>query len=166
MNTIAWPQGGSLDWFVTVMKKYAVFHGRAGRAEYWYFTLIWLVLSVVLTLLDAILGTLHQPDGPGLLSGIFAFGLMLPSAAVTVRRLHDTGRGAWWMLLLFVPFAGPPALLVLLALRGTPGANRFGPGPGPAALAGRAASRLTAAHAGGRPFPSLFSLPGPPRARE
>ena len=129
MNSIAMPQGSSLDWFITVVKKYAVFRGRAGRAEYWYFTLIWLIISAVLAMLDASLGTLHQPDGPGLLSGIFAFGLMLPSAAVTVRRLHDTGRGAWWMLLLFVPFVGPFAFLALMAVKGTPGENRFGTGP-------------------------------------
>ena len=129
MNAIVGPQASSLDWFLAVVKKYAVFHGRAGRAEYWYFTLIWLLISAVLTMLDAILGTLHQPDGPGLLSGIFAFGLMLPSAAVTVRRLHDTGRGAWWILLLFVPFVGPFAFFALMAFRGTPGENRFGAGP-------------------------------------
>ncbi|WP_198320844.1 DUF805 domain-containing protein [Azohydromonas aeria] len=132
MNSVAVPQGSSLDWFITVVKKYAVFHGRAGRAEYWYFTLIWLLISVVLTLLDAILGTLHEPDGPGLLSGIFTFGLLLPSAAVTVRRLHDTDRRAWWMLLLFVPFVGPFAFLALMAFKGTPGENRFGTGPGEA----------------------------------
>ena len=118
-----------MDWFVTVLKRYAVFSGRAGRPEYWFFTLIYLVAAVVLALIDGILGTVHARAGIGLLSGVFALALFLPALAVTVRRLHDSNRSGWWCLVSLVPLLGPLVLLVLMLLRGSAGPNRFGPAP-------------------------------------
>jgi uncharacterized membrane protein YhaH (DUF805 family) len=121
-----------MDWFVTGLKKYAVFRGRAGRPEYWYFTLIYFLASIVLVVLDAIAGTFAAGSGVGLLSGIFSVALALPVLAVTVRRLHDTGRSGWWLLIVLVPLIGAIVLVVFTLQAGTEGANRFGPGPEPA----------------------------------
>jgi uncharacterized membrane protein YhaH (DUF805 family) len=120
-----------MDWFVTVLKRYAVFKGRAGRPEYWYFTLIWLVIAIVLAFVDGILGTLSMTGGIGLLSGVFGLALFLPALAVTVRRLHDSDRNGWWCLFSLVPFVGPLLLVVLMVLKGSAGPNRFGSGPNP-----------------------------------
>lgn len=119
-----------MSWFVTVLKRYATFRGRAGRPEYWYFILIYLVCSLGLAVLDAIVGTASKDDGFGLFSGLFGLALLLPSIAVSVRRLHDTDRTGWWLLLNFIPVIGSIVLLVFAIQRGTPGSNRYGDGPG------------------------------------
>ena len=67
--------------------------------------------------------------GLGLLSGLYAVAMILPSIAVTVRRLHDTDRSGWWYLLVFLPVIGGLVILVFMLLDGTPGSNRFGPSP-------------------------------------
>lgn len=118
-----------MHWVQTVLKKYAVFSGRAQRAEYWYFVLFYVIGYVVLGLLD---GSLRSPDedsGYGLLTGLFALALLIPSLAVGVRRLHDTDRSGWWLLLMFVPLIGAIVLLVFTVQDGTRGDNRFGPDP-------------------------------------
>ena len=120
-----------MDWFVTVLKRYAVFTGRAGRPEFWSFTLVYLVSSVVLSFIDGILGTTSARTGVGLLSGVFAVALFVPALAVTVRRLHDCDRSGWWTVISLVPVLGALVLLVLVLLKGTPGPNRFGSGPDP-----------------------------------
>jgi uncharacterized membrane protein YhaH (DUF805 family) len=121
-----------MDWFVTGLKRYAVFRGRAGRPEYWYFTLIYFLVSVLLAVLDAIAGNFDFNSGIGLLSGIFALALVLPVLAVTARRLHDTGRSGWWMLIMLIPLVGAIVLLVFTVQAGTPGENAYGLGPEPA----------------------------------
>ena len=121
-----------MDWFVTVLKRYAVFSGRAGRAEFWYFTLIYFVAALVLSLIDGILGTVSARAGMGLLSGVFALALLVPAVAVTVRRLHDSDLSGWWCLVGLVPLFGAIVLLVLMLRNSTAGANRFGSAPEPA----------------------------------
>ena len=120
-----------MDWFVTVLKRYAVFSGRASRPEYWYFTMVWLVVATVLAFIDGILGTMSTRSGMGLLSGVFGLAVLLPALAVTVRRLHDSDRSGWWCLVSLVPVVGALVLLVLMLLKGTAGPNRFGSGPDP-----------------------------------
>jgi uncharacterized membrane protein YhaH (DUF805 family) len=120
-----------MDWFVTVLKRYALFSGRASRPEYWYFMLISLIPGVLLAFIDGILGTISSRTGIGLLSGLYALALFAPGLAVTVRRLHDCDRRGWWCLFGLTPLVGPLMLLVLMALRGTAGPNRFGSGPNP-----------------------------------
>ncbi len=112
-----------MNWFVAVLKKYAVFAGRARRKEYWMYTLIYVLIAVVLGFLDAMLG------GAGLLGTLLAIALFLPSLAVTVRRLHDTGRSGWWVLIAFVPLVGVIVLLVFMCLAGTSGRNPYGEDP-------------------------------------
>lgn len=115
--------------FVTALKRYAKFSGRAGRPEYWYFSLIYLLASVILAVLDMIAGWYDPKVGMGVLSAIFTIGLLLPSLAVSVRRLHDTGRNGWWMLIAFVPLVGVIVLLVFMAQRSEAAPNAWGDGP-------------------------------------
>jgi uncharacterized membrane protein YhaH (DUF805 family) len=105
-----------------IQNKYADFSGRAGRKEYWMFFLVNLVISCVL---GAVLGVIHL----GALSFLYSLAVLCPGIAVGVRRLHDTDRSGWWALLALIPFIGPLGLIVLLALEGTAGDNKFGPRP-------------------------------------
>lgn len=113
----------------TVFRKYAVFEGRAQRAEYWYFVLFYIIVYTVLGFLDGSLTRAGDEPQWGLLTGVFALGTLLPSLAVSVRRLHDTNRSGWWLLLMFVPLVGQLVVLVFMILDGTHGDNRFGPDP-------------------------------------
>ena len=119
-----------MNWFlVAVKQKYADFTGRATRSEYWYFVLFYLLLSAGLMIVDALLGWFNSELGVGVLSGIYTLALMIPSLSVTVRRLHDTGRSAWWLLLGLIPLIGGIVLLVFLVQDSQDGANRFGTNP-------------------------------------
>ena len=111
--------------------KYATFYGRARRMEYWLFVLLYVLVSIVTVLVDITFG-LWLVDGEvviGIVSTIYGLVLLLPSWAVLVRRLHDTGRSGWWVLLFFVPVVGVIVLMVFCCLRGDAGTNRFGPDP-------------------------------------
>ena len=116
-----------MDWYLQALKKYAVFEGRARRKEYWFFVLFSVIGSIVLAFLDAMIGTIDLDTGVGMLSGIYSLAILIPSIAVAVRRLHDTDRSGWWLLISLIPLIGTIALLVFLLQGGTPGPNRFGP---------------------------------------
>ena len=119
-----------MNWFlVAVKQKYADFTGRATRSEYWYFVLFYLLLSAGLMFVDALLGWFNSELGIGVLSGIYTLALMIPSLSVTVRRLHDTGRSAWWLLLGLVPIIGGIVLLVFFVQDSRDGVNGYGPNP-------------------------------------
>lgn len=118
-----------MSWFVAALKKYAVFGGRSRRKEYWFFALFSVIISVVLSIIDSAIGTLDSSTGLGLLSGIFSLAILIPSIAVSVRRLHDIDRTGWWFLISFVPLVGTIVLLVFAARDSTPGSNRYGPNP-------------------------------------
>jgi uncharacterized membrane protein YhaH (DUF805 family) len=118
-----------LSWYLQALKKYAVFSGRSRRMEYWYFVLFNIIVSIVLGAIDGLLGTLGSGMGAGLLSGIYGLAILIPSLAVTVRRLHDIDRTGWWILIALVPLIGTIVLLVFALLEGTPGTNRHGPNP-------------------------------------
>ncbi|MFY1634608.1 DUF805 domain-containing protein [Solwaraspora sp. WMMB335] len=112
----------------SVLSQYVGFGGRARRSEYWWFFLFSFLVSIVTSILDVVLGT--DFDGSnGLFSLIATLALLLPSLAVGVRRLHDTDRSGWWILIGIIPIIGTIVLLVFFALDGTPGPNRFGPSP-------------------------------------
>jgi uncharacterized membrane protein YhaH (DUF805 family) len=112
-----------LHWYTDVIKQYAVFDGRAGRPEYWWFFLINTIISVILDLV--IPGATGQ-----VLGAIYALAVLLPSIGVGIRRLHDTNRTGWWLLVSLVPLVGWIWIIVLLALAGDDGPNRYGPPPG------------------------------------
>jgi uncharacterized membrane protein YhaH (DUF805 family) len=109
--------------YLSVLKKYAEFTGRATRTEYWMFTLFSLIVSVVLTVLDGVIGT------AGALAGLYALATLLPSLGVLVRRLHDTGRSGWWFLVTFVPLVGFIVLIVFLVQDSQTAPNQYGPNP-------------------------------------
>lgn len=118
-----------MDWYVTVLKKYAVFSGRAQRAEYWYFILFNLLVMIGLAIVDSTTGSFSGDMGMGLLSGLYYLGVLVPSVAVTVRRLHDTSRSGWWLLIGLVPFLGGLILLFFTVQDSQPGSNEYGINP-------------------------------------
>jgi uncharacterized membrane protein YhaH (DUF805 family) len=105
--------------------KYVTFSGRARRAEYWWFILVTFLVSIVLGIIDAVIGFGEF----GLLSNIWSLAVFLPSLAAGARRLHDTDRSAWWLLIMLLPLIGLIVLIVFFAQKGTDGANRFGADP-------------------------------------
>ena len=116
-----------MNWFLACFRKYATFSGRAGRPEFWFFVLFVTLITVGLAVIDVMLGI--AAGGAGLLSGIFTLLVIVPSIAVTVRRLHDTGRSGWWWLVNLIPLVGPIIAIVFCASRGELQANRFGAPP-------------------------------------
>ena len=112
-----------MNWYLEVLKKYAVFGGRAQRAEYWYFFLFNLIITTVLGFADGVLGTV------GMLGLIYSLGVLLPGIAVTVRRLHDTSRSGWWILIAIVPIIGVIVLLVFMVQDSQKGENDYGANP-------------------------------------
>ena len=118
-----------MSWYLEVLKKYAVFNGRARRMEYWYFVLFNIIVLIVLSLIDVLLGTFNIVQGVGLLSGIYSLAVLIPTIAVTVRRLHDIDRTGWWILINLIPLIGTIVLLVFELTPGTPGSNSYGPDP-------------------------------------
>ena len=104
------------------LKKYAVFSGRARRKEYWLFMLfVWIVYIV----LAGIGAAIHAPY----LVGLAFVAFLLPAWGAAVRRLHDTGRSGWWLLIGLIPLIGSITLLVFYCSDGEPGANKYGPNP-------------------------------------
>lgn len=118
-----------MSWFLAVLRQYATFRGRARRKEYWMYLLVSVGLYILLMLVDALTGTFELESESGLLSGLFMLGTILPSIAVAVRRLHDTDRSGWWLLLGLVPLVGQIVLLYFLIQEGDEGANAYGPDP-------------------------------------
>lgn len=112
------------------LRKYADFNGRARRAEYWLFQLgIWILLAVLAGPMDAVGEETTMGILLTLVFGLGALALVVPSLAVSVRRLHDINRSGWWVLINILPVLGTVILIVLFVLDGTPGPNRFGPDP-------------------------------------
>ena len=108
------------------LSKYVDFNGRARRSEYWWFFLFTVLVSIVASIIDAILGT--DSGGTGLISGLASLALLLPGLAVGVRRLHDTSRTGWWILIGLIPIVGWIILLVFY-VQDSHGDNKYGPSP-------------------------------------
>jgi uncharacterized membrane protein YhaH (DUF805 family) len=106
----------------TVFSKYATFNGRARRSEFWWFTLFAVIVYVIALIIDA------AAKSPVIFL-LVALALLLPSLAVTARRLHDTGRTAWWILIGVIPVIGPIILLIFECQDSQPGPNNYGPSP-------------------------------------
>ena len=118
-----------MSWYLEALKKYAVFSGRARRTEFWYFVLFNIIVTIVLSVIDRLIGTFSGASNIGILSGIYGLAVLIPTLAVTVRRLHDIDRTGWWILLGLIPLIGTIVLLVFYLTPGTPGSNRYGPDP-------------------------------------
>jgi uncharacterized membrane protein YhaH (DUF805 family) len=120
-----------MEWYLKVLKQYADFSGRARRKEYWMFYLIHvLILLGFVGLFTAFLG---NGDGPVsafmILYGIYVLGTFIPTLAVTVRRLHDTGKSGAMILVTLIPFIGGIWLFILMVTEGEYGENGYGPDP-------------------------------------
>jgi uncharacterized membrane protein YhaH (DUF805 family) len=163
-----------MEWMLMPLKRYAEFSGRSRRKEYWMYTLFYFIVAIVLSYVDSLVGlgggsSLQAASGAnaglgavthmGVLGGIFALANLIPYLAVSIRRLHDTGRAGWWVLLgfgpylialalmvvgmltgqfgllaaggllMFAAFIGGIVLLVFMCLPGTSGTNQYGPDP-------------------------------------
>ncbi|MFF3084406.1 DUF805 domain-containing protein [Streptomyces nojiriensis] len=112
-----------MNHYTDVLKKYAVFSGRARRQEYWMFVLFQVAAVIVAAILDAVIGANM------IIVGLYLLGTIVPTLAVLVRRLHDLGKSGAWYFIMFVPFVGGIWLLVLLATAGQPQQNQYGPDP-------------------------------------
>jgi len=120
-------------WMLLPLKRYADFSGRSRRLEYWMFSLFTLLLLIGFYGLAVATGSVAEddvPTGPALaIFAILSLGLIIPSLAVQVRRLHDQNLSGWWTLLNLIPYLGSLILLVPMLRGGTKGPNRFGPDP-------------------------------------
>ena len=112
-----------MNWYLEVLKKYAVFTGRARRTEYWMFALINFIIALAIGIVEGILG------GPGVIGLLYGLAVLIPAIAVSVRRLHDTGRSGLWLLISFVPLVGFIVLLVFMVQDSDAGQNQYGMNP-------------------------------------
>ena len=119
-----------MNWYLKVLKNYANFSGRAQRKEYWYFNLVSVIIAFVLGIMDTAMGNpVINASGIGPIEMIYALLILLPSIAVTVRRLHDISRSGWWLLICLVPLIGIIVLIVFAAQGSDLNDNQYGPQP-------------------------------------
>ena len=121
------PKGTTMDQYLAVLKKYAQFDGRARRKEFWMFVLFNVLVSVGLSVVDTIVT--NRIVGFPLLGTIYSLAVLVPSIAVGVRRLHDTGRSGWFILIGLIPCIGVIILIVFYAEEGKSGSNQDGTDP-------------------------------------
>lgn len=121
----------------SVFSKYATFSGRASRSEYWYFVLFNLIITIPLFIVGAIIGALLGSGESSMVTAIFvgyglvaiySLGIIIPSIAVAVRRLHDSGKSGWLYLLVLIPYLGGLVIFVFMLLESAPD-NKYGPNP-------------------------------------
>lgn len=112
-----------MDWYLKVLQQYAVFDGRSRRQEFWMFALIHVGVSVGLTVIGSVIGL------QDVLVWLYPLAVSLPVIGVSIRRLHDTGRVGWWLLMCFIPIVGWIVLLVFYAQEGEQGSNQYGANP-------------------------------------
>jgi uncharacterized membrane protein YhaH (DUF805 family) len=119
-----------MQWYLKVLRQYADFTGRARRTEFWMFILFSVLISLVLALADWALGLQVLPGTTtGVLGALYGVAVLIPTLAVTVRRLHDTGRSGFWIFIGLVPVVGAIVLLVFEVMEGQRGDNAHGPDP-------------------------------------
>ncbi|KFZ37367.1 membrane protein [Shewanella mangrovi] len=111
-----------MEYYIDAFKKYADFTGRARRKAFWMFALISFIVSIVLQVIDAAMGSFW-------LAAVYGLAAFLPNIAVAARRLHDTGRSGWWQLIALIPVIGWIVLLVFYCQDSEPGENVFGANP-------------------------------------
>lgn len=117
-----------IDAVRSVLQQYATFTGRARRAEFWWFVLFFMLVQLATVTVDSALISAGV-ESIGLVNLAATFALLLPYVAVSVRRLHDTGRSGWWYLITLVPIVGAIVFLVFAAQDSVPAPNQYGPSP-------------------------------------
>ena len=122
----------AMTWFLKAFTNYLGFGGRAQRKEYWFFMLFYLLLSIVTALIDTqtglgVWGILNLGIWAAAPTGtILMLVFLIPTFAVTFRRLHDTGRTAWWILIVLVPLIGAIVFIIFMCLDSNPEENKYG----------------------------------------
>jgi uncharacterized membrane protein YhaH (DUF805 family) len=112
-----------MNWYIEVLKKYAVFSGRARRTEYWMFVLFNFLIGFALGFIEGFFG------GPGIIGMLYSLAVLIPGIAVGVRRLHDTNRSGWWLLIALIPLIGLIVLIVFFASDSQVEENKYGANP-------------------------------------
>ncbi|WP_321326023.1 DUF805 domain-containing protein [Thiomicrorhabdus sp.] len=115
-----------MNFFIDAIKNYATFTGRATRQQYWMFYLFYIIFYIILSVLENALGLTLGEFGEGILTIIYSLALLIPSIAILARRLHDTGRSGWWILLIFIPLIGAIVILIFTLLDSERQANEYG----------------------------------------
>lgn len=118
-----------MNWMLLPFKRYSDFDGRSRRKEYWMFTLGVIIVAVILSFIENIMGiggVIFGLYGP--LTTLFVLAIIIPGLAVQVRRFHDQDKSGWWVLLGIIPF-GSLVVTVFMCLEGTRGDNSYGPDP-------------------------------------
>ncbi len=118
-----------MNWYLIALKKYAVFSGRSRRKEYFYFYFFYILFIFVLTFIDVMIGTYDEVAEIGLFGGVFVLFMLIPLLAASVRRLHDTDRSGWWLLIALIPLIWPIVILVFTLQDSKPGENQYGSNP-------------------------------------
>ncbi len=108
--------------YIAALKKYAVFSGRSSRAEFWYFVLFNLIISILMSVISGVFG-----DSKNILGYLYSLAVLVPGLAVSVRRMHDIGKSGWMLLVVLIPLVGWIWLIVLYARKGDVGDNKYGP---------------------------------------
>src|SRR6056297_2967944 len=106
-----------INFYLEVLREYDEFKGRVSRKKFWMFVLISAIISILLIYIN--IGVFL----------VYSLLVVLPSLGVTVRRLHDTNRSGWFVLLEFIPLIGGIYLMILCVEEGTPGENEYGKNP-------------------------------------
>ena len=118
-----------MNWYLTVVKNYAGFSGRARRKEYWMFLLFNMIFAFVAAIIDNVVGTASPELGYGVFYGLYTLAMFIPGIAVMVRRLHDVGKSGWMYFIVFIPIVGVIWLMVLLLTDSDAGENQYGQNP-------------------------------------
>jgi len=118
-----------MNWYLTVVKNYAGFSGRARRKEYWMFLLFNMIFAFVAAIIDNVVGTASPELGYGVFYGLYTMAMIIPGIAVIVRRLHDVGKSGWMYFIVLIPFVGVIWLMVLLLTDSDDGENQYGQNP-------------------------------------
>lgn len=116
-----------MEYFISALKKFTVFSGRASLKEYWMFTLFLFIFSLSFGFLDLIV--MNVLETSGFLNSLFSLAMFLPSTAIAVRRLHDINKSGKMILINFIPLIGPIWFLILMIKKGDTGENQYGPVP-------------------------------------
>jgi uncharacterized membrane protein YhaH (DUF805 family) len=111
-----------MEWYLSVLKNYAVFSGRARRKEYWMFVLFNVIFTIVASIIDRVFKT-------SIFEILYGLAVLVPGLAVSIRRLHDIGKSGWFLLVALIPIAGPIWLLVLMCTNGEATENQYGANP-------------------------------------
>jgi len=117
-----------MNWYLDAWKNYFTFTGRSRRKAYWMFVLFNIIAVILANVIDNVLG-LSEQSGYGPVGGLYTLAVFIPGLALAVRRLHDTGRTGWWMLISFLPLIGIIVLIIFFVQDSQPGSNQYGPNP-------------------------------------